>query len=174
VAAVLENGDPANGWSTRYDRAESCRTTRCSRDRVESGNRSAHNRPVTDDWSALFARAKAARDNAHAPYSRYFVGAAVEADDGSMHAGCNVENVSYGLTICAERNAIAAMVAAGAKRISRLLVLTEDGGPPCGACLQVIAEFATASGTLIALGRPDGALTTHALSDLLPHPFEKG
>ena len=78
---------------------------------------------------ALVRAAEAARRHAHAPYSRYRVGAAVETDDGAIYAGCNVENASYGLTICAERAAVCAAGAAGARRIRRAVVIT-DSDPP--------------------------------------------
>jgi cytidine deaminase len=90
----------------------------------------------------LLATAAAARQKAYAPYSRYQVGAAVLADDGRIYAGANVENVSYGLTVCAERVAVFKAVTAGAGRLLAVAVATENGGSPCGACRQVLVEFA--------------------------------
>jgi len=91
----------------------------------------------------LVRRAREVMRNAHAPYSHFHVGAAIEAGDGSIHVGCNVESASYGLTICAERMALGAAVSAGATSIRRVVVTTEVDPPaaPCGACRQLLAEF---------------------------------
>jgi cytidine deaminase len=94
-------------------------------------------------WSALARAAKAASANAYARYSGFRVGAAVLTADGAIAGGCNVENASYGLTVCAERNAVFRAVADGAKAVTALVVYTPTPQPvtPCGACRQVLAEF---------------------------------
>jgi cytidine deaminase len=123
---------------------------------------------------ALLAAAAAARENAYAPYSGFRVGAALADGSGAVHAGCNVENASFGVTCCAERNAIAAAVAAGMApgQLTALLLLTGGETPavPCGACLQVIAEFA-AEDLRITCTTESGRSREYALADLLPEQF---
>lgn len=110
------------------------------------------------------------RERAFAPYSGYRVGAALVDDRGMTFVGTNVENASFGATICAERSAVVAMIADGGRRIERLVVVTKDGGPPCGVCLQVLAEFMSIEAPVL-LGDESGAVREHRLGDFLPRPF---
>ncbi len=123
----------------------------------------------------LLAAAAAARHHAHAPYSQYRVGAALLTQDGRIFTGCNVENASYGLTMCAERVAIGAAVAQGQTAFKAIAIVAGDGPPPfpCGACRQVLAEFCSPDipvymGACSALDNYD----SHTLGDLLPHAFK--
>lgn len=120
----------------------------------------------------LIALARSVARNAHAPYSHFQVGAAVETTDGAIFTGCNVENASYGLTICAERAAIAAAVASGHTRIRRIAVAAGRTTTwPCGACLQVIAEFGRPATRVIAAPLRGGMLKSTPLAKLLPRAF---
>lgn len=117
----------------------------------------------------LIRTACAIREQAYAPYSRYKVGAALLADDGRIFSGVNVENVSYGLTICAERTAVFSAATAGVRKILAVAVCTENAGSPCGACRQVMHEFAGN----IPVWLVDGANNVRetSLSTLLPDHF---
>ena len=119
----------------------------------------------------LIDEAIRARQNAHAPYSRFQVGAALESADGRVFPGCNLENVSYGLTICAERVAIFKAVSGGCREFLRLAVVadTQREVAPCGACLQVIWELC--GDILVIMANLNGKQALSKCSDLLPHPF---
>ena len=120
----------------------------------------------------LVAKAKAASQNAYAPYSHFRVGAALECGDGSVYTGCNVENEAYGLAICAERTAMVKAVSEGHRDFVRLGIYcadTEDFGMPCGQCRQFMAEFNLDMEVII--GRPDGETQTYLVRDLLPQAF---
>jgi cytidine deaminase len=119
----------------------------------------------------LIEAAKAVRDNAYAPYSDYAVGAALLTVDGEIHTGCNVENASLGISLCAERNAVAAAVASGACKFRAIAVVTRSTPPaaPCGACRQVLAEFGDFP-VILANSAGDRHQTT--VSRLLPRPFQ--
>lgn len=123
----------------------------------------------------LLEAALAARANAHTPYSGFKVGAAIRCPDGSVHAGCNVENVAYPQGTCAEAGAIAAMVASGRTVIAEVLVVAD--GPelvtPCGGCRQKLAEFAGPEVTVI-LARPGGEAARTTIGALLPGAFGPG
>lgn len=121
---------------------------------------------------ALFEAAKAARENAHAPYSGFKVGAAVETSSGAVFAACNVENAAYPVGTCAEESAIAAMIAAGERRIVAALVVAEGAAlaTPCGACRQRLAEFG-AGDTMVHVAGGEGIRHSFRLGDLLPFAF---
>ena len=120
----------------------------------------------------LMDAALAARDNAHAPFSKFKVGAAIEDETGRIFTGCNVENATYGLTICAERVAVFKAISEGARKFTRIAVAadTEVLTPPCGACRQILWEFCgDAELTLVNL---QGKTETFRLKELFPRPFD--
>lgn len=126
------------------------------------------------DLDALAKAAARVRGNAYAPYSHFKVGAALLGASGRLFAGCNVENCSYGLALCAERAAVAAAVAAGEKRIRAVAIVTgsREPSPPCGMCLQTLAEFG-GPGTPILLVNPRGVRRELLLRDLMPRAFTR-
>ncbi|MGH2545069.1 MAG: cytidine deaminase [Ardenticatenaceae bacterium] len=121
----------------------------------------------------LRAAALQARGNAHAPYSDFPVGAAVEMENGAIFGGANVENAAYPQSICAERSAIVSAVSAGHRQLRRIYIVAEPAATPCGGCRSVIAEFGTHD-TEIIVGNPQGEEIHFRLRDLLPHAFELG
>ena len=124
------------------------------------------------DARALIAAARRARRQAHAAYSRFKVGAALETSDGTIITGCNVENATYGLAMCAERVALFKAVSDGHRQFTRLAIVADTRAPipPCGACRQVLWEFGGDLEVILAnLRRETGR---HTLGDLLPVPFD--
>lgn len=133
------------------------------------------------DFDTLFAAASAARAKAHAPYSRFLVGAAVVDESGRVHAGCNIENAAYPEGWCAETTAIGHLVMAGGRRIVQALVVADridhertPGGrfcTPCGGCRQRLAEFAAGPDVEVTVCDPDAAHQTYTMAALLPAGF---
>ena len=131
--------------------------------------------PHSPAWNPLLDAAWQARDHAHAPYSRFQVGAALLTSSGTVFGGCNVENAAYPVCLCAERGALSAAVAAGLKPggLVAAVVVTDvaELTPPCGACRQALSEFAGALPVLLANRQ---ARQLHSLEKLLPHSFGSG
>jgi cytidine deaminase len=123
------------------------------------------------ETSELLSVARGATAACHCPYSNFRVAAVLEDADGRIHTGVNVENASYGLTVCAERAALLSAVASGSASFTRILVHSPDGEPmPCGACRQALAEFCGDSMTVLVSG-PDGGIRSFTLGELLPFAF---
>ena len=123
------------------------------------------------EYASLFDCAYKACERSYAPYSHFRVGAALLCDDGSVIIGVNVENRSFGLTICAERNAIAAAISAGKRGFKALVVATPDSTypvSPCGACRQVISEFMPASGVIV-FGNTKDSCVVSTVGELMPY-----
>jgi cytidine deaminase len=129
-------------------------------------------RNMSPHQEILLAAARQAQARAYAPYSNFNVGAALLTASGAVFCGCNVENASYGLTCCAERNAIFAMIAAGETQIREILIIGDTGEflPPCGACRQVMVEFADPS-ALVHMCNQEGESRTTTVSELVPFIF---
>lgn len=127
---------------------------------------------TAEQLSELVAAACAVRERAYAPYSHFQVGAALLTRDGQIVIGCNVENVSYGLTNCAERVAIGAAVAAGVREFAAVVIASSNGCTPCGACRQVLAEFATDLPVYLVNVEAGRTVTALSLAQLLPGRFD--
>jgi cytidine deaminase len=124
---------------------------------------------LPDEWQELLGAALEARERAYAPYSRFYVGAAVRAGSGGVYTGCNIENASFGLTVCAERVAIWKAISSGERELKALVVVTSTGATPCGACRQVMAEFGADMPILVA--DIQGLVWSTSLQALLPSAF---
>jgi len=124
------------------------------------------------DHDLLIAAAKQARENAHAPYSNFRVGAALQSSSGRIFSGCNVENASYGLTVCAERVAIFKAISEGERGFSAIAVITDTDAltPPCGACRQLLWEFC--GDIPVTMANLAGKRETLQMKDLFPRPFD--
>lgn len=126
------------------------------------------------DLNKLVAASKYAMEHAYAPYSGFKVGATVLGESERIYSGCNVENASYGLSICAERTAILKAISEGEKKIRAVAIACSSGKPafPCGACRQVMAEFAPKDGAMGVYLVSDEGVEEYTLTDLLPHAFK--
>jgi len=122
--------------------------------------------------SKLLEAALAARENAHAPFSKFKVGAAIEDQTGRIFTGCNVENATYGLTICAERLAVFKAISEGARKFTRIAVAADTDvlTPPCGACRQILWEFC--GNAELILVNLQGKTESFCMKDLFPRPFD--
>ncbi len=123
-------------------------------------------------YERMIKAALKVKKNAYAPYSRFYVGAALLSNDGKIYVGCNVENSSYGMTMCAERNAFFKAISDGARGFKAIAVVSDDTGHtmPCGACLQVMSELAGENLDIVTADQT-GQIKTMKLRELLPHPF---
>jgi len=124
------------------------------------------------DRETLVAAARAAREHAHAPYSNFRVGAALRATSGRIFTGCNVENATFGLTVCAERVAVFKAISEGERGFRAMAMVTDREAltPPCGACRQILWEFC--GDVEVVLANLDGQLEVHRMSTLFPRPFD--
>ena len=124
------------------------------------------------EFDSLISAAKMARENAHAPFSNFKVGAALRTTTGKVFGGCNVENATYGLTVCAERVAIFKAISEGERKFDAIAVVTDTDGltPPCGACRQLIWEFC--GDVPVIMSNLKGNVETFRMSQLFPKPFD--
>ncbi len=127
---------------------------------------------TNEERAILISAASRARENAHAPYSQFRVGAALRANSGRIFTGCNIENSSFGLTVCAERVAVFKALSEGERRFDAIAVVadTERLTPPCGACRQILWEFCRDAEVVLA--NLSGQITMRRVSDLLPDAFD--
>jgi cytidine deaminase len=127
---------------------------------------------MDNEDNELIKAALAARLHAHAPYSKFLVGAAIEAEDGRVFTGCNVENATYGLTVCAERVAVFKAISEGARKFRAIAVAadTKTLTPPCGACRQILWEFL--GDVPLTLVNLEGNVEQLRLSEIFPRPFD--
>ncbi|SRR5260221_11776039 len=123
--------------------------------------------------TTLIKKAQAAKKHSHSPYSKFRVGAALLTDSGKVFTGCNIENSSFSLTICAERTAIFKAISEGSRKFNALAIVSDsdDFIPPCGACRQVILDFAPAIDVILTNAK--GKMLVLKAGALLPHPFTK-
>ena len=127
---------------------------------------------TNEERAILISAASRARENAHAPYSQFRVGAALRANSGRIFTGCNIENSSFGLTVCAERVAVFKALSEGERRFDAIAVVadTERLTPPCGACRQILWEFCRDAEVVLA--NLNGQITMRRVPDLLPDAFD--
>lgn len=127
---------------------------------------------LSAEWLPLVDKALEAQQHAYAPYSKFLVGSAIQDEHGVVHGGCNVENASYSGAICAERTAVVKMVSTGARRVTRVVVVTSSSEPcyPCGFCLQVLREFGP-DAEVVAIDRGATVFQKTTMKVLLPHSF---
>lgn len=120
----------------------------------------------------MLDRAREVRRHAYAPYSKFYVGACLRAEDDSLFVGCNIENASYSLALCAEASALASLISAGKRKVKEVAIVgSADFCPPCGSCLQRLIEFADAD-TPVHIGSPDGKIEkSFTLKQFMPLPF---
>ena len=136
---------------------------------AQTRQRTANPVPEAARDADLVAAARAVRANSYSPYSKYAVGAALRGASGKVYTGVNVENAAYPLTMCAERAAIYAAVSQGERAFDAIAVVTANGGTPCGACRQVLAEFRVPRVIVAGKGR---RTLSYTLAELLPHSFD--
>jgi cytidine deaminase len=127
---------------------------------------------IVPDFDSLIAAAKHARENAHAPFSNFKVGAGLRASSGKIYGGCNVENATYGLTVCAERIAIFKAISEGERKFDAIAVVTDTDSltPPCGACRQLIWEFC--GDVPVVMTNLQGKVEVVPMRELFPKPFD--